>query len=110
MPGFQLLIVALLVVLGLPARSQPITASPSVATRAATTPTAADAQAAIPKLNYRSPFAAYQADRAEEPRSWREVNDRVGAIGGWRAYAREAQTATPTPPAAVPQAPTPPRN
>jgi len=50
-------------------------------------------------LTYRSPFAAYRADKIEEPRSWREVNDRVGSIGGWRVYAREAQEPPSAPPA-----------
>jgi len=50
-------------------------------------------------LTYRSPFSAYQADKIEEPRSWREVNDRVGSIGGWRVYAREAQEPLSTQPA-----------
>jgi hypothetical protein len=39
---------------------------------------------------HQSPFSGYRryADQRVEP--WRETNDRVGRIGGWRAYAREA--------------------
>lgn len=43
------------------------------------------------KVNYRSPIDGYQgfADPALAP--WKEANDTVGRIGGWRAYAREAR-------------------
>jgi len=100
---FHLLFGALLVAVCLPARAQSTGSPPAGSTPSATAPTTADMQAVVPKLRYRSPFAAYQADRVEKPRSWREVNDRVGDIGGWRIYARESQPptvtqTTPTPP------------
>lgn len=110
MSRLYLLFAALLLAVTPPARSQSSSPSPSDSTRTAHSPNAAAAQAAIPKLSYRSPFGAYQTDKVEEPRSWREVNDRVGAIGGWRAYAREAQLSTATPPAPAPQPATTPRN
>ena len=56
-----------------------------------------------PPLVYRSTFDAYRALREVTLVPWREANDRVGAIGGWRFYAREAQqpnapsTGQPTP-------------
>jgi hypothetical protein len=107
MVKFQLLLVALLLSVGLPARSQS-TASPSSGAKPKTiAQNAADAQAATQPLTYRSPFAAYQADKVEEPRSWREVNDRVGSIGGWRVYAREAQAPQSTPPASDKPTPAP---
>lgn len=63
----------------------------------ATAQTTADAaRPSLPsKLQYVSPLRAYKpyADQAVE--SWREANDRVGRIGGWRAYAKEAQTGEP---------------
>lgn len=37
------------------------------------------------------PFLTYQNWRDEPLQDWREVNDRVGAIGGWRTYLRDAQ-------------------
>ncbi len=59
--------------------------------------TAADAaKPSLPsKLQYVSPLRAYKpyADQPVEP--WREANDRVGRIGGWRAYAKEIQTGEP---------------
>jgi hypothetical protein len=55
-------------------------------------------------LHYASPLAAYR-NFAEQPvGSWREANDHVGRVGGWRTYAGEMQEATPTgtPPAEEP--------
>lgn len=59
-------------------------------------------------LEYVSSFSDYRAYHEQAIRSWREANDTVGQIGGWRAYARESQapeagsTATPAPPGAKP--------
>ena len=100
----------LLTAVGLPAHSQPPGSPSSASTQSATAQTAADAQATIPKLSYRSPFAAYQADKIEKTGAWRDVNDRVGSIGGWRFYAREAQPATSTLSAPVEQSSPAPRN
>ncbi|MFB0899663.1 MAG: hypothetical protein QMB14_08670 [Polaromonas sp.] len=47
------------------------------------------------QLQYTSPLRAYQAYADEPIQSWREANDRVGRIGGWRAYAKEASTNDP---------------
>ncbi len=38
-----------------------------------------------------APFDRYQAWRDATLRDWRQANDRVGEIGGWRAYLRESQ-------------------
>ena len=40
---------------------------------------------------YRSVFDGYRAFTDQPVLSWRESNDLVGRIGGWKAYAREAQ-------------------
>jgi hypothetical protein len=49
----------------------------------------ADPAAQVAASEYQSPFAGYRpfADRGVGP--WRELNDEVARIGGWRAYARE---------------------
>lgn len=47
------------------------------------------------QLNYTSPLAAYQAYANQPVEPWREANDRVGRIGGWRSYAKEIQTGEP---------------
>ena len=51
---------------------------------------------------YRSALDGYQRYSDEPVQAWRESNDTVGKIGGWRVYAREAQgaPAEPTAPAA----------
>ncbi|MHB1084965.1 MAG: hypothetical protein ACYCZA_09000 [Thiobacillus sp.] len=38
-----------------------------------------------------TPFSTYQPWRDEPLQDWREVNARVGEIGGWLTYLREAQ-------------------
>ena len=51
---------------------------------------AADPKAAVPPLIYRSAFEGYRPNTEAEVGKWRETNDKVGRIGGWRAYAKEA--------------------
>jgi hypothetical protein len=62
-------------------------------------PDPADARATVPSLEHRSAFARARAGTASGPIGWREANDRVGRIGGWRAYAREAQAQAASAPA-----------
>ncbi|MBC2729681.1 MULTISPECIES: hypothetical protein [unclassified Thiobacillus] len=38
-----------------------------------------------------NPFAHYRAWREDALQDWRQANDRVGEIGGWRTYLRESQ-------------------
>lgn len=40
--------------------------------------------------SYQSAFDGYQSFTQEELLPWRQANDTVHAIGGWRAYAKEA--------------------
>ena len=40
---------------------------------------------------YRSALADYQPFNDAKLAPWKESNDTVGSVGGWRAYAREAQ-------------------
>ena len=55
------------------------------------------------KLEYRSTLSTYKAYADQPVQSWREANDEVGRIGGWRAYAKEMQAGEP--PAAGASAP-----
>jgi hypothetical protein len=41
--------------------------------------------------NYTSPIADYQKFIDEKVLDWKAANDKVAEIGGWRAYAKEAQ-------------------
>ncbi len=64
----------------------------------------ADATAAVPPLTYRSAFGGYK--RLSEPPAadWKTANQNVERIGGWRAYAREANApaSAPAPAASAP--------
>ena len=48
-------------------------------------------------VSYTSPIADYQPFVDEKVTSWKASNDKVGLIGGWRAYAKEAQQPDNTP-------------
>lgn len=55
-----------------------------------------NALSALPTaLPYRSAIAGYRPYADPQVESWREANDRVGRIGGWRAYAKEVATGVP---------------
>jgi high-affinity Fe2+/Pb2+ permease len=44
-------------------------------------------------VQFKSSFSGYVPYSEQSIESWREANDRVGEIGGWRVYAKEAQQA-----------------
>jgi hypothetical protein len=48
---------------------------------------------------WRSAFEGYQPFAEAPVAPWRESNDTVGRIGGWRAYARESQAPAASEPA-----------
>ena len=52
-----------------------------------------DARAPVPASAYSSPFASYRPFVTQSPGIWRDMNDEVARIGGWKAYAREAYEA-----------------
>ena len=54
-----------------------------------------DANVSVPRAVYRSSLADYRVISDEKLRSWKETNATVGRIGGWRAYAKEAQESEP---------------
>ena len=54
-----------------------------------------DAKAQIPAVRYESAFAQFRRIGDDKPVTWREANDAVARIGGWRVYAREAQQPDP---------------
>jgi hypothetical protein len=59
----------------------------------APTPTRPDplnSGAAVPAATYASALARYRSATEVRVGSWREANDTVARIGGWRVYAREA--------------------
>lgn len=54
------------------------------------TPLAQAAGGVLPESAVAAPFARYQGWRDEPVLDWREANERVGEVGGWRTYLREA--------------------
>lgn len=77
----------------LPAQAQP---AAQAAARAAK-PDPLDPKASVPASSYRSSFTSYRPLDDGKLISWREANDTVTRVGGWRAYAREAQRPDPAP-------------
>ena len=63
---------------------------------------ATPAPAAPAVLEHRSAFEGYRPFAAEEVQPWRQSNDTVRDIGGWRVYAREISGAN-APAAALPK-------
>lgn len=66
-----------------------------------------DPQARVPALRYESSLKPDLRPADGKPLSWREANDTVARIGGWRVYARQAQQPDPAP-VAAPMLPMPP--
>ena len=64
-----------------------------------------DAKAKVPALVYESALAGYLRMAEVKPTPWREANDTVTRIGGWRAYTREAQQPETPPPSPTPSPP-----
>ena len=60
-----------------------------------TRPDPLDPKASIPTLSYQSSFSQYRRLDDGKLISWRDANDTVTRIGGWRVYAREAQQPDP---------------
>jgi hypothetical protein len=60
---------------------------------AASAPASKAAPAARRPFDYQSAFEGFRGHADERPVPWREANDNVGRIGGWRVYAREAAAA-----------------
>lgn len=56
-----------------------------------TRPDPLDPKANVPALTYQSSFLQYRSLDEVKPVSWRDANDTVARIGGWRVYAREAR-------------------
>lgn len=50
-----------------------------------------NAQVPVPALNARSSLSDYRPYKDAEVGPWRQVNDRVRDVGGWKAYARLSQ-------------------
>ena len=47
------------------------------------------------QLSYRSALAGYEAYKEQSVQPWKAANDKVGAIGGWRTYAKGMRQTAP---------------
>lgn len=61
------------------------------AARAAERADPLDPQARVPALTPPSSLAGYRRPGDDKPVPWKEANEAVQRLGGWRAYARETQ-------------------
>lgn len=61
------------------------------ASASAIRPDPLDASSTVPPAVHRSALGEHRTYRPSEVGSWSEANDTVNRIGGWRAYAREAE-------------------
>jgi hypothetical protein len=61
-----------------------------------------DAAASVPAVAYDSALSRYRRAADDPAIPWRDANDTAARIGGWRAYAREAQQPEPKPKASAP--------
>ncbi|GAB3758831.1 hypothetical protein GCM10028796_05090 [Ramlibacter monticola] len=83
----------------------PLAALSLAAAAAAQSPPAAvtggEPQLPVAPMSYSAPLSGYQPFSDEQVQSWRDANDMVGRIGGWREYARESQQSGGAAPASV---------
>ena len=91
-----LMAAVLLATVGGIVEAQPAAAPPASQPGASSAPPAKTAvrAASVPPtgaLTHRSAFEGYRPFAEQPVGSWREANDVVGRIGGWKAYARESQ-------------------
>ncbi len=78
-------------------------AADAQATPGTARPDPLDARASVPPVTHDSPLQRYRAHRDVQMAPWKDANDTVTRIGGWRVYAREAAA----PEAATPPSPPP---
>ena len=65
--------------------------APTAPAAAEPRPDPLDARVAVPALRYSSSLAGFRTWGDTTPMAWKDANDNAARIGGWRAYAREAQ-------------------
>jgi hypothetical protein len=56
-----------------------------------------DVTTRVPNQQYQSPLKGYQPSMSGTVGSWRQANDVVREVGGWKVYLREAQAEDPKP-------------
>lgn len=84
----------------LPAALAALATTGSAQTPSRTKPDPLDPAASVPAAQAPASLARYRRFTEQPVGSWREANETVNRIGGWRAYAREASQPAPVAPAA----------
>ena len=87
------------------ARAASVTAALSLSASSIAAPDPTDEKNTVPPVLYLSPFRDYKPLGEDKAIPWKAANDEVGRIGGWRAYAKEAQDAAASVKPATPVAP-----
>ena len=87
------------------ARAASVTAALSLSGASNAAPDPTDEKNTVPPVLYQSPFRDYKPLGEDKAIPWKAANDEVGRIGGWRAYAKEAQDAAASASPATPTAP-----
>ena len=67
------------------------TAKSASSSAALVRPDPLDTNAAVLPLVYRSMFEGYRPNAEAALGAWKDANDNVGRVGGWRVYARQAR-------------------
>lgn len=89
-PKKKLVCLALTLATAVPALAQPPHDTPKEGPD--NSPGVSSTDGALPALlDAEKVFKSYRSYADQEVTSWRKANDEVGRIGGWQAYAREAQ-------------------
>ncbi len=70
-----------------------VTAALSLSGASIAAPDPTDEKNTVPPVLYQSPFRDYKPLGEDKAIPWKAANDEVGRIGGWRAYAKQAQDA-----------------
>ena len=90
MSSFKVLAICVVALSALPAHSGHAQDSSSSGAAPAGTRDPGDPKVAVPPTTYVSAFRRYRPNVEAEVGAWRELNDQVRRIGGWRVYGREA--------------------
>lgn len=77
--------------LALPVFAQNTAPAAQVSTATSKRLDAADPRVTVPPLVYSSVLQGYRPNVEVEVGSWKDANNNVGRIGGWRVYAKEAR-------------------
>jgi len=104
MSSFKLVAIVFAVFAALSAHDVRAQDAPSGAAAPAGPRDPGDPKAAVPAATYTSAFRRYRPNADVEVGPWRDLNEGVGRIGGWRVYGREASPTGAGKPDAAPPA------